>query len=168
MVEGARVSILARSLKKLEEAKESICLVNGIDVAVLAAGVRDNEALWKAMEEAGSINMLLVNQGVFMPQEMEKQDLHEVKFMVDVNLMGSFNIIKVALLKMKNKGNRGPTSIALISFDRFGFSSNIEIGLIFYLGLSFLFKSKCGNSRMKIARSSLEHFLIKWVVMHKF
>ncbi|KAL5541636.1 hypothetical protein UlMin_009346 [Ulmus minor] len=113
--EGARVSILARSLNKLEEAKESIRLATGIDVAVFAADVRDYEALRKAAEEAGPIDVLVVNQGVFVPQELEKQDLDEVKFMLDVNLMGSFNMIKAALPEMKNRGNRGPASIALMS-----------------------------------------------------
>ncbi|XP_015888019.3 3-dehydrosphinganine reductase TSC10A [Ziziphus jujuba] len=113
--EGARVSILARSVDKLEEAKHAIRLATGIDVSVFAADVRDCDAVWKSVEEAGPIDVLIVNQGVFVPQELEKQGLDEVRFMLDVNLMGSFNVIKAALPGMKKRGNREPASIALMS-----------------------------------------------------
>ncbi|XP_030923603.1 3-dehydrosphinganine reductase TSC10A-like isoform X1 [Quercus lobata] len=114
--EGARVSILARSLDKLEQAKQAIQLSTGIDVAVFAADVRDYDAISKAISEADPIDVLIVNQGVFVPQELEKQELDEVKFMIDVNLMGSFHMIKAALPSIKNnRTDRGPASIALMS-----------------------------------------------------
>ena len=113
--EGARVSILARSLNKLEDARESIHLATDIEVAVFAADVREYDAVRKAVEEAGPIDVLVVNQGVFVPKELEKQELDEVRFMVDINLIGSFNMIKAALPGMKNRENRGPGSIALMS-----------------------------------------------------
>ena len=50
-----------------------------------------------------------------MPRELEKQELDEVKFIIDVNLMGTFHLIKAALPGMKNRKNRGPASIAIIS-----------------------------------------------------
>ncbi|CAB4283583.1 unnamed protein product [Prunus armeniaca] len=112
--EGARVSILARSIDKLKEAKNYIQLSTGIDVSIFSADVRDYDAVSKAVEEAGPIDVLIVNQGVFVPEELEKQGLDEVKFMVDVNLIGSFNMIKAALPKMK-KGDSMPRSIALMS-----------------------------------------------------
>lgn len=112
--EGARVSILARSVDKLEEAKNNIQLSTGIDVSIFSADVRDYDAVSKAVEEADPIDVLIVNQGVFVPEELEKQGLDEVKFMVDVNLIGSFNMIKAALPKMK-KGDSVPRSIALMS-----------------------------------------------------
>ncbi|BBH05759.1 3-dehydrosphinganine reductase TSC10B [Prunus dulcis] len=112
--EGARVSILARSIDKLEEAKKYIQLSTGIDVSIFSADVRDYDAVSKAVEEADPIDVLIVNQGVFVPEELEKQGLDEVKFMVDVNLIGSFNMIKAALPKMK-KGDSIPRSIALMS-----------------------------------------------------
>ncbi|KAK9288587.1 hypothetical protein L1049_017046 [Liquidambar formosana] len=113
--EGARVSILARDHRKLEEAKESIRLSTGIDVAVFVADVRDYDAVVRAVDEAGPIDVLVCNQGVFVPQELEKQELDEVKFMIDVNLMGNFHLIKAALPGMKNRTDRGPASIALMS-----------------------------------------------------
>ncbi|XVF16231.1 hypothetical protein REPUB_Repub10bG0013900 [Reevesia pubescens] len=113
--QGARVSLLARSLNKLEEAKESIRLSSGIDVSIFSADVRDYDAVQKAVNDAGPIDVLVVNQGVFVPQELEKQGLDEVRFVIDVNLMGSFNVIKAALPLMKERKDREPTSIALIS-----------------------------------------------------
>ncbi|GAB4843443.1 3-dehydrosphinganine reductase tsc10a [Ancistrocladus abbreviatus] len=114
--EGARVSILARNAKKLEEAKEEIRLSTGIDVAVFSADVRDFNAVKNAVEEAGPIDVLVCNQGVFVPQELEAQELDEVKFMIDVNLMGNFHLIKAALPLMKrDRKERGPASIAIMS-----------------------------------------------------
>ncbi|PRQ24471.1 putative 3-dehydrosphinganine reductase [Rosa chinensis] len=113
--EGAKVSILALPFDKLEEAKNYIQLSTGIDVAVFAADVRDYDAVSKAFEAAGPIDVLVVNQGVFVGRELEKQGLDEVRFMVDVNLMGSFNVIKAALPGMKDRKDRGPGSIALMS-----------------------------------------------------
>lgn len=113
--EGARVSLLARSVDKLEEAKEAIRLSSGVDVSIFAADVRDFEAVQRAVNDAGPIDILVVNQGIFVPQELEKQSLEEIRFMIDVNLMGSFNVIKAALPLMKNRKDQGPASIALMS-----------------------------------------------------
>ncbi|KAF9674630.1 hypothetical protein SADUNF_Sadunf10G0146900 [Salix dunnii] len=114
--EGAHVSILSRSIDKLEEAKNAIKLSTGIDVAIFAADVRDFEAVQRAVDEAGPIDVLIVNQGVFVAQELEEQKLDEVRFIIDVNLMGSFNMIKAALPGMKrSRKDRGPGSISLMS-----------------------------------------------------
>ncbi|KAF7813782.1 3-dehydrosphinganine reductase TSC10A [Senna tora] len=114
--EGARVSILARSIDKLDEARTSIRLSTGIDVSVFSADVRDYDALKRAVDEAGPIDVLIANHGVFWATELEKQELFGIKFMVDVNLMGSFNLVKAALPAMKNRPkDRGPASIALMS-----------------------------------------------------
>ncbi|KAI0499719.1 hypothetical protein KFK09_017927 [Dendrobium nobile] len=115
--EGARVSILARNPKRLEEAREAVRLATGVEVNVFSADVRDAKAVSRAVEEAGPIDVLVCNQGVFMPLELEKQELEEVKFMVDVNLMGTFHLIKAALPTMKRRTRETglPASIALMS-----------------------------------------------------
>ncbi|XP_047162824.1 3-dehydrosphinganine reductase TSC10A isoform X1 [Vigna umbellata] len=113
--EGARVSILARSLGKLEEARNAIRLATGIEVAVFAADVRDFEAVKRAVDEAGPIDLLLLNHGVFVALELEKMELSEIKFTMDVNLMGTLNLIKAALPAMKNRKDPLPASIALVS-----------------------------------------------------
>jgi 3-dehydrosphinganine reductase len=113
--EGARVSILARSGSKLEEAKKSIQLATGVEVATFSADVRDYDAVSKAIDESGPIDVLIVNQGVFTAKELVKHSPEDVKFTIDVNLVGSFNVIKAALPAMKARKDRGPASISLVS-----------------------------------------------------
>eukprot|EP00262_Sarcandra_glabra_P003507 TRINITY_DN14246_c0_g1_i1.p1 TRINITY_DN14246_c0_g1~~TRINITY_DN14246_c0_g1_i1.p1 ORF type:complete len:330 (-),score=58.58 TRINITY_DN14246_c0_g1_i1:403-1392(-) len=114
--EGARVSILARNPEKLQEAQNSIRLATGIDVSVFSADVRDFEGVMHALDEAGPVDVLICNQGVFVPQELDSQDMETVKYMIDVNLMGTFHLIKAALPRMRNRGDRStPASIALMS-----------------------------------------------------
>ncbi|KAK4790195.1 hypothetical protein SAY86_017499 [Trapa natans] len=112
---GARVSILARSQAKLEEAKRAVQLATGIDVATFAADVRDFDAVNRAVEAAGPVDVLVVNQGVFVPGELERLRLDEFRFMIDVNLIGSFNMIKAVLPAMKGRADKRPASIALMS-----------------------------------------------------
>lgn len=114
--QGADVTLLARNVTKLEEAKQSIKLATGRDVRVFSADVRDYDAVKRVVEEAGPIDVLVCNHGVFIPQELEDQALEEIKFMIDVNLTGTFHLIKAALPGMKkNRAERGPASIAIMS-----------------------------------------------------
>ncbi|KAI4311257.1 hypothetical protein MLD38_036165 [Melastoma candidum] len=115
--EGARVSILARNSAALSTAALSIRLSTGIEVATFSADVRDYGALQKVVEKAGEIDVLIVNAGVLVPEELVKQEIEEVKMMLDVNLLGSFNLVKAALPGMKRRkdGGRAPRSIAFMS-----------------------------------------------------
>ncbi|NP_001308667.1 uncharacterized protein LOC100384036 precursor [Zea mays] len=116
--EGARVSILARNLARLEDARAAIQRDSGRDdVGVHAADVRDAGAVARALQEAGPVDVLVCNHGVFVPQELEGQDVDEIKWMVDINLMGSFHLIKAALpaMKARTRETRLPGSIAIMS-----------------------------------------------------
>lgn len=114
--DGARVSILARNHRKLADAKDAIRLATGIDVATFSADVRDYDAVRKAVDDAGEIDVLVCNHGIFVPHEIESQPLDEIKFMLDVNVMGTFNLIKAALPALKkDRSSRGPASIAIMS-----------------------------------------------------
>ncbi|GKB73634.1 3-dehydrosphinganine reductase TSC10A-like protein [Tanacetum coccineum] len=113
--QGARVTILARNLKNLEESKTSIRLSTGIDVNIVSADVRDFEAVKEAFVSMGPIDVLVCNQGVFVSQELEKQEINEVKDMIDVNLVETFNVVKAALPGMKNRSDRKPVSIVFMS-----------------------------------------------------
>lgn len=97
------------------QAKQSIRLATGIDVAVFSADVRDYDALKGVLDEAGPIDVLVCNHGVFVGEELENQGIDVVKFTIDVNLVGTFNLIKAALPGMKGRAERGPGSIALMS-----------------------------------------------------
>ncbi|RWW07169.1 hypothetical protein GW17_00029460 [Ensete ventricosum] len=115
--EGARVSILARDPDRLHDARDAIRRDTGVDAAALAADVRDPAAVARALEAVGPVDVLVCNQGVFVPQELERQSLDEVRFMVEVNLMGTFHLIKAALPAMKQRGKETglPASIAIMS-----------------------------------------------------
>ncbi|KAL3812674.1 hypothetical protein ACJIZ3_013942 [Penstemon smallii] len=113
---GADVTLLARDVKKLEEAKQSIKLATGRDVKVFSADVRDYDAVSRVVEEAGPIDVLVCNHGVFVPHELADQKVDEIKFMLDVNLMGTFHLIRAALPGMKKvRAEKGPGSIAIMS-----------------------------------------------------
>jgi hypothetical protein len=70
-----------------------------------------------ALQEAGPVDVLVCNQGVFVAQEIEKQDMEEVKWMVDINLMGTFHLVKAALPAKKERTRETglPGSIAIMS-----------------------------------------------------
>ncbi|XP_072975252.1 3-dehydrosphinganine reductase TSC10B-like isoform X2 [Typha angustifolia] len=115
--DGARVSILARDAGRLAGAVDAIRLATGVEAVALSADVRDPAAVADALASAGPVDVLICNQGVFVPQELETQDLEEIKFMVDVNLMGTFHLIKAALPAMKRRTRETgmPASIAIMS-----------------------------------------------------
>ncbi|KAG8044604.1 hypothetical protein GUJ93_ZPchr0151g33453 [Zizania palustris] len=115
--EGARVSILARNAARLKEARDTIRAATGQEVGVHAADVRDAEAVARALAESGPVDVLVCNHGVFVPQELEKQDMEEVKWMVDINLMGTFHLVKAALpaMKARTRETHLPASIAIMS-----------------------------------------------------
>ncbi|KAE9591440.1 putative 3-dehydrosphinganine reductase [Lupinus albus] len=113
--EGARVSILSRSLNKLEKARNAVKLATGMEVAVFEAEVRDYDAVKRAVDEAGHIDVLILSHGVFPALEFEKIELDEVKYTMDVNVIGCFNLIKAVLPAMKNRKDPLPASIAFVS-----------------------------------------------------
>ncbi|XP_057771780.1 3-dehydrosphinganine reductase TSC10A [Salvia miltiorrhiza] len=146
---GADVTLLARNAARLEEAQQSIKLATGRDVRVFSADVRDYDAVKRAVEEAGPIDVLVCNHGVYVPQELEEQDLEEIKFMIDVNLTGTFHLIKAALPGMKrNRAEKGPGSIAIMS------SQAGQVGIYGYTAYS---ASKFG---LKGLAEALQHEVI--------
>ncbi|KAK1317257.1 hypothetical protein QJS10_CPA05g00877 [Acorus calamus] len=139
---ASRVTILARSVAKLEDARDSIRRATGADVSAFSADVRDFDAVKKAVDAAGPVDVLICNHGVFVAQDFETQDLEVAKFMVDVNLMGTINLIRAALPAMKqSRPQRGPGSIAIMS------SQAGQVGLHGYAAYSVRHCSR-NSSRM--------------------
>lgn len=103
VAQGAKVSILARNITNLEKAQEEIQLATGISVNICCADVRDAAALTKIIENAAPIDVLICNHGIFIPKELEVQEIEDVKATLDINVMGTFNLIKAALPGMKKK-----------------------------------------------------------------
>uniref|UniRef100_A0A2N9HN39 3-dehydrosphinganine reductase n=1 Tax=Fagus sylvatica TaxID=28930 RepID=A0A2N9HN39_FAGSY len=108
----------------LEEAKQAIRLSTGIDVAVFAADVRDYDAVSKAINEAEPIDVLIVNQGVFVPQELEKQGLDEIRFMMDAGQVGIYGYTAYSASKFGLRGLAEALQQELIADD-------IHVSLIF-------------------------------------
>ncbi|MBA0566598.1 hypothetical protein Golob_011405, partial [Gossypium lobatum] len=119
---------------------------HGVDVTIFAADVRDYDAVEGAVVESGPIDVLVVNLGIFVPQALEKQGLDEIKLMIDVKLMGSFNVIKAVLPLMKYRkdhksvGIYGYTAYSATKFGLRGLaealqqeliSDNLHVSLIF-------------------------------------
>ncbi|KAI3446597.1 hypothetical protein Pfo_003262 [Paulownia fortunei] len=103
---GADVTLLAR-----DATQHSIKLATGQDVSIFRDDVREYGAVERVMEEGGPIEVLLCNHGVYVPQELE-----EVTFIIDVNLMCTFHLIKAALRGTKRiRAGRGTGSIAILS-----------------------------------------------------
>jgi 3-dehydrosphinganine reductase len=118
--EGARVSILARDAARLEEARVAIQRGSGrgdVVVRVHAADVRDAGAVARALREAGPVDVLVCNHGVFASRELVNQDVEEMKGMVDTNLTGTLHLVKAALPAMKARTRETglPASIAIMS-----------------------------------------------------
>ncbi|XP_020526878.1 3-dehydrosphinganine reductase TSC10A isoform X4 [Amborella trichopoda] len=138
-MEGAScVSILARDPRKLEDAKCQIQLSTGLPddrVRVLIADVRDFEGVKRVVEEASAggppVDVLVCNQGVFVPQELESQEMDTAKYMVDINLIGTLHLIKAVLPQMKHRDDPStPASIALMS------SQAGQVGIYGYVAYS--------------------------------
>ncbi|XP_078442027.1 3-dehydrosphinganine reductase TSC10A-like [Wolffia australiana] len=113
--QGARVSLLARGFQKLEEARDEIRRETGVEVSIYSVDVRDEDGVRKALQEAGTVDVLICNQGFFLPRELVQMDMDEVKYMLDVNLVGTFNLIRHALPAMQQTASSTPRSIAIIS-----------------------------------------------------
>ncbi|KAJ0877244.1 putative 3-dehydrosphinganine reductase [Helianthus annuus] len=97
--EGARVTILARDFNKLEEAKNSIQLSTGVEVDIVSADVCDFEAVKEAVKT----------------QEIVNQEMKDIRSMINVNFIGTVNLVKAALPGMKNRSDRKPVSIVFMS-----------------------------------------------------
>lgn len=129
-------------------------------MGIFAADVRDFDAVQRAVVEGGPIDVLVVNQWAFVPEEMEKQD--EIRFMIDVNLMGSFNMIKAALPEMKNKKDGGPASIAVMSSQAGQVSRHYLFPILFF---TMYLKKKIVKLTMSIFRCCCFLDLSRWVFM---
>eukprot|EP00252_Welwitschia_mirabilis_P022555 TRINITY_DN612_c0_g3_i1.p1 TRINITY_DN612_c0_g3~~TRINITY_DN612_c0_g3_i1.p1 ORF type:complete len:330 (+),score=48.02 TRINITY_DN612_c0_g3_i1:192-1181(+) len=110
--EGARVSILARDVAKLAQARASVEEATGVRVQTFSADVRNFEETERVMKEAGPVDVLICNHGIFIPEELEVQSLETMRSMMDINVMGTIHLIKAALPLMKSS-SRGSSSAAI-------------------------------------------------------
>ncbi|WP_417475394.1 SDR family oxidoreductase [Leisingera sp.] len=111
---GANLALLARSAEALDDLAAEI----GGNVLVAACDVSDHaavtEALGKAHQRFGSLDVLINNAGVIEPiARLEDTDPAAWAKLIDINLTGVFNGIRAALPLMKPAG--GGTIITVSS-----------------------------------------------------
>ncbi|KAF5784179.1 putative 3-dehydrosphinganine reductase [Helianthus annuus] len=90
-------------------------LSTGVEVDIVSADVCDFEAVKEAVKSVGPIDVLVCNQGVFVAQEIVNQEMKDIRSMINVNFIGTVNLVKAALPGMKNRSDRKPVSIAFMS-----------------------------------------------------
>lgn len=110
--QGAKVSIVARSLEKLEAAKKEIEAVSKHSVFIQSTDVTNYESVQSAVAAANSfhqrtIDKLICSAGISLPGYFIDQDLSYFRRSMDLNYFGSVHAIKAALpamIKAKNQG----------------------------------------------------------------
>ncbi|KAJ7544411.1 hypothetical protein O6H91_09G078300 [Diphasiastrum complanatum] len=112
--QGARISILARDRKRLDEAESYISKHSSHEVKTFSADVADYEAVVRTMEAAEEIDVLICSHGLAVVRSLEDISIKDVNTMLDTNLKGNINIIKAAISKMKQPHDN-PRSIAIVS-----------------------------------------------------
>lgn len=112
--QGAKVSIIARNPKKLQEAKEDLaktikdrsiasCLrVVSCDVSSSEEDVKN--AFAPSIEAFGTVDILINCAGTSIAGEFDKLDSKEFERMLHINVLGSIYPTRVVVPDMKNKG----------------------------------------------------------------
>lgn len=98
--EGYPLLLLARRLEKMEALKLPNCLCKQVDVTDYKAF---EEAVRSAEEIYGPTDLLVNNAGVMLLGNIESQDPLEWKQMLDVNVMGVLNGMKIVMTAMKER-----------------------------------------------------------------
>ncbi|OLN22189.1 3-ketoacyl-ACP reductase [Domibacillus antri] len=96
--EGVNVGLIARSEENLKQAAEEL---KDVKVAYAAADVSNSEEVNKAVDmlksELGSIDILINNAGIAKFGGFLELDADEWKNIIDVNLMGVYNVTRAVL-----------------------------------------------------------------------
>ncbi|KAK4425731.1 3-dehydrosphinganine reductase TSC10A [Sesamum alatum] len=138
--EGANVTILARDVRKLKEAKQSIKLATGREVSIFSADVRDHDAVERVIRRRGTSTC---SAGIGGSGAGGDKVHHRRQF------DGDFHLIKAALPGMKKcRAERGPGSIAIMSS---------QAGQVGIYGLTAYSASKFG---LKGLAEALQHEII--------
>ena len=104
---GARLGLVARRADALSEIADRITAV-GSQGLVLAADVRDAEALQKAGERLGSelgpVDVLIANAGIGPTRDASVIDSTEVSNVININVIGAVNSVAAVLPQMLSRG----------------------------------------------------------------
>lgn len=101
---GARLLLSARSTDKLEGLKSELRkdhLAYPLDISDIQNTQQASET---AQKELGHIDSIIVLAALYEPARLDDMDIEKTRRIVDVNLMGTFNIIHTALPVLLSQG----------------------------------------------------------------
>ena len=123
------VSILARSQKKLMEAKEKIEGATGASISTYAADTTDHSALTEALARAatdhGPIDILVCNAGLSIPKACIDSTMDDYERQMQVNYLGTVRTVTTVLPSMleRHQGHIIMTSSVMGVLGFAGYSS---------------------------------------------
>ena len=104
---GARLVVASRSIEKVSRAKEELVAL-GADAIGFAADVRDLETLSKGMSQAyedfGVFDVLISGAAGNFPALAQDMSANGFKSVVDIDLLGTFNVMKSAYPYLRKPG----------------------------------------------------------------
>nr|WP_156762305.1 SDR family NAD(P)-dependent oxidoreductase [Agrobacterium vitis] len=108
LLAGSRVSLIARSLVRLETARSQLpesCFSN---IGLHAADVTDYHALSVALLTAennfGPCDLLITCAGIVHPASMDAMDIADARQQLDINVMGTIHAVKALWAGMTARG----------------------------------------------------------------
>lgn len=101
--EGAKVILIARNLEKLEQTRKDVG--DEESTASISCDLTDESQVLQTvnqiMDTYGKIDILINNAGTINdPIHFHKMEESDIKKIIDVNMLGLFNITKAVLNKM--------------------------------------------------------------------
>lgn len=151
--EGAKIFIVGRGEEKLRKTAKEVYEVGGT-LSYFPADVSDEKAIQSAMAQAldqyGKIDILVQNAGIYPCTLLDKMSLEEWKQVIDINLTGSFIVLKAVAEVLKKQATGRVIFISSIAGE--------EIG---YTGFAHYTASKAGmNGLMRTAALELAKYNI--------
>ncbi|AJM92844.1 SDR family NAD(P)-dependent oxidoreductase [Nitrosopumilus piranensis] len=119
--EGSKVILIARNLEKLEETRKEIG--NEDSTVSMTCDLTDEsqtlQVVNQIMDTYGKIDILVNNAGAINdPIHFHEMKDSEIKKLIDVNLLGVFNMTKSVLAKMSDVRSGAIVNIGSISSER--------------------------------------------------
>ena len=98
---GARPALVGIEAPLMQEVADRISSTHGVQTTVAEADVRDRDALKQAMDqtvdELGGIDVVVANAGIETASSVQNHDPEEFERVIDVNLIGVFNTLQLAI-----------------------------------------------------------------------
>jgi NAD(P)-dependent dehydrogenase (short-subunit alcohol dehydrogenase family) len=93
---GSDVAIIGRSVKKLEQAADEIAATTGRNCTAMSCDVREDDAIEKVRQKLadahGAITIVVNNAAANFLMNAERMTARALKTIVDIDLLGTFNV----------------------------------------------------------------------------